>query len=107
MREASHGVRVKPTSKLVSVEVMTTMENCLSMSATKTCRNKIGRNTTTSTRVMDKAAKPISIRPSMAAARFSLPMSRWRWMFSSTTVASSTSTPMMSDMANKVIRLRV
>src|SRR5690554_119197 len=107
MREASQGVKVKPTNKLVNVEVITTTENCLSISATKTCKNKIGKNTTTSTNVMDNAEKPISIRPSIAAVLFSLPLSKWRWMFSKTTVASSTKIPMIKDIASKVIRLSV
>ena len=76
MREANQGVSVKPTNKLVSVEVTTTTENCLSISATNTCKNRIGKNTTTSTNVIDNAAKPISIRPSIAAVRLSFPLSK-------------------------------
>ena len=76
MREAIQGVSVKPTNKLVKVEVITTTENCLSISATKTCKNNIGKKTTTSTNVMERAEKPISIRPSIAASFFSLPISK-------------------------------
>jgi hypothetical protein len=78
IREASHGVSVNPTNKLVKVDVITTTENCLSISATNTCKNKIGRNTTTSTNVIESAENPISIRPSIDASRFPFPMSRWR-----------------------------
>jgi len=38
IREASQGTSVNPTSKLVRVEVITTIENCLSISATNTCK---------------------------------------------------------------------
>ena len=107
MREASQGVRVKPTNKLVRVEVITTTENCFSISATNTCKKSIGKKTTTSTSVIDKAEKPISIRPSIAAIRFSFPMSKCLCIFSKTTVASSTNIPIISDMANKVMRLSV
>ena len=107
IREANHGVRVNPTNKLVSVEVITTTENCISISATNTCRNKMGKNTTTSTNVMDNAENPISIRPSIAAIRFSLPMSKCRWIFSNTTMASSTNIPIIKDMASKVIKFKV
>src|SRR5574343_1845947 len=65
--DANQGVSVKPTNKLVSVDVTTTTENCLSISATNTCKNNIGKNTTTSTNVIDNAENPISIRPSMEA----------------------------------------
>jgi hypothetical protein len=59
--------------------------------------NAIGRNTTTSTSVIATAAPPISLRPLMAASNGPCPMSRWRVMFSSTTIESSTRIPMISD----------
>ena len=74
--EASQGVSVNPTNKLVKLEVTTTTENCLSISATNTCKKSIGKNTTTSTKVIDNAAKPISILPSIAAMLLSLPLSK-------------------------------
>ena len=107
IREAIQGVNVKPTNKLVNVEVMTTTENCFNISATKTCKKRIGKNTTISTKVIDKAEKPISIRPSIAAVRLSLPISKCRCMFSNTTVASSTRIPIIKDIANNVIKLSV
>ncbi|MPM98737.1 hypothetical protein SDC9_145926 [bioreactor metagenome] len=78
MREANQGVSVNPTNKLVSVEVITITENCFSISATKTCKNKIGKNTTTSTNVIETAENPISIRPSIAATRLFFPISKCR-----------------------------
>ena len=107
MREASQGVSVKLTKRLMRVETTTTTLNCLSRSATKTCTKMMGRKTTTSTRVMDKAEKPISARPVRAASRLSMPLSRYRWMFSRITMLSSTRMPMMSDMASRVIRFSV
>ena len=107
MREANQGVNVNPTNKLVKVEVITITENCINISATNTCKNRMGKNTTTSTKVIESAENPISIRPSMAAVRLSLPISKCRWMFSNTTVASSTKIPIINDMASKVIKFNV
>ena len=76
MRDASHGVRVKLTKRLISVLTTTTTLNCFSKSATKTCTKMIGRKTTTSTKVMESALKPISARPSIAAVTLSWPLSR-------------------------------
>ncbi len=76
IREASHGTSVKPTNKLVRVDVITTTENSLSISATNTCKKRIGKNTITITSVIDIAENPISIRPSIAAVTFSLPISK-------------------------------
>ena len=55
--------------------------------------NRIGRNTAESETVIVTTVKPISFAPSSEAARRSLPISMWRVMFSSTTMASSTTNP--------------
>src|SRR5262249_16106409 len=46
-----------------------------------------------SDRVIDKIVKPISPEPSMAARREYFPISKWRTIFSSMTMASSTTKP--------------
>ena len=67
----------------------------------------MGKNTTTSTKVIAKAVKPISFLPSKAACLLFLPISRCLKIFSSTTMESSTRIPITRDIASKVIRLKV
>ena len=55
--------------------------------------SRIGRNTATSDKLIDNTVNPISRAPSMLACKAVLPRSRWREMFSSTTIASSTTKP--------------
>ncbi len=55
--------------------------------------NSSGTNTAISDAVIDTIVNPISLAPSSAACRRDLPMSRWRTMFSITTIASSTTKP--------------
>ena len=52
-----------------------------------------GRNTAASDSVMDTIVNEISREPSRAAGSGFLPCSRWRTMFSSITIASSTTKP--------------
>ncbi|MCY1533748.1 hypothetical protein D9M68_690920 [compost metagenome] len=67
----------------------------------------IGKNTTTITRVIETTVKPISRVASAAARTLFFPISMCRWIFSSTTMASSTRIPTTSDKPNNDIRLRV
>ena len=55
--------------------------------------NKMGTNTAMSEMLMDTTVKPISRAPSSDARSAVLPRSMWRMMFSSTTMASSTTKP--------------
>ena len=55
--------------------------------------NSSGMNTAASEMVMDRMVKPISREPSMEACIALLPISMWRTMFSSMTMASSTTNP--------------
>ncbi len=54
---------------------------------------RIGMNTAISEMLIDITVKPTSLAPSSAAWSRVLPASRWRVMFSSTTMASSTTKP--------------
>ena len=54
---------------------------------------RIGMNTATSESVMDTIVKPISRDPFSAALTGPSPISMWRTMFSSMTIASSTTNP--------------
>ena len=61
-------------------------------------------NTATSETLIDSTVNPISAAPVRAAAVASMPASRWRLMFSTTTMASSTTNPVAIVRA---IRLRL
>ena len=63
-----------------------------------------GINTATSDRLIDSTVKPTSRAPSSAALNRSMPASMWRLVFSSTTMASSTTNPVATVSA---IRLRL
>ena len=52
-----------------------------------------GISTATSEIEIEMTVKPISPAPLIAAGNGFMPSSTWRWMFSSTTIASSTTKP--------------
>ena len=66
--------------------------------------NSRGMNTATSDRLMESTVKPTSRAPSSAALKRSMPASMCRLVFSSTTMASSTTKPVATVSA---IRLRL
>ena len=55
--------------------------------------SRMGMKTATSEVLMEKTVKPISRAPRSAASNGLMPCSRWRVMFSMTTIASSTTKP--------------
>ena len=55
--------------------------------------NSTGMNTAASDSVIETIVKPISFEPSSEACSTPLPISMWRTMFSSITIASSTTNP--------------
>ena len=63
------------------------------------------RETAASVMVMATTGPKISRMPAIAACIGFSPPSRCRWMFSTTTMASSTTRPMASTMASSVRRL--
>jgi hypothetical protein len=69
--------------------------------------NTIGMNTAASDTVIDRIVKPISAAPSIAAWYGFLPSSMCRTMFSSTTIASSTTKPTdsVSAISDRLSRL--
>ena len=56
-------------------------------------------NTAISDRLIETTVKPTSREPSSAAWKRGMPSSMWRWMFSSTMMASSTTKPAAIVMA--------
>ena len=101
------GVKVKETNKETRVEITTTKANCFIIFPIMPPVSAIGKNTTTSTRVIAKAVKPISFLPSKAACLLFFPISRCLNIFSSTTIESSTRMPITKDIARRVIKLKV
>ena len=69
------------------------------------CKNTSGTNTAINTKVVAITAKPTSRAPRYAASKGGSPSSMRREMFSSTTMASSTTKPIARTSANKVSRL--
>ena len=69
--------------------------------------NRIGMKTAASDTVIDTMVKAISFDPSSAACMRVLPISMWRTMFSSMTIASSTTKPTDSVSAISVRLLRL
>jgi hypothetical protein len=69
--------------------------------------NATGTNTAHSVSVVATTAMPISMAASMAASMGFLPRCRCRTMFSTSTMASSTSIPTTSDNASNVRMLSV
>ena len=69
--------------------------------------NKTGMNTAESDSVMEMMVKPISFEPFSAACIGGSPFSMWRTMFSSITIASSTTNPThnVSAMSERLSRL--
>jgi hypothetical protein len=68
---------------------------------------KIGMNTATSEIEIEMMVKPISRAPTSDACIGFLPISMWRTMFSSTTIASSTTRPTASVMPSSEILSRL
>ena len=66
-----------------------------------------GMKTAMSERLIESTVKPISREPCSVASSGLIPSSRWRVMFSSTTIASSTTKPveMVSAISDRLSRL--
>ncbi len=69
---------------------------------------RIGMNTAISEMLIENTVKPISRAPTSAASSGPRPASRWRVMFSSTTIASSTTKPVatVSAISERLSRLK-
>ena len=69
--------------------------------------NNTGMNTAESDSVMEIIVKPISFEPFKAASIGGTPFSMWRTIFSSMTMASSTTKPThnVSDISERLSRL--
>ena len=92
----------------ITSEIITAADNVMANSRnsrpTWPSMNSSGMNTATSDRLIDSTVKPTSRAPCSAACMRSMPASMWRMVFSSTTIASSTTKPVATVSA---IRLRL
>ena len=107
MRLHSSGVSVSETKPDSSTATMMVTANSCSSRPRMPPMNSTGMNTATSEIVIDTTVKPISLEPSSVACRRDLPISMWRVMFSSTTIASSTTKPThsVSAISDRLSRL--
>ncbi|MCY1535556.1 hypothetical protein D9M68_709680 [compost metagenome] len=92
-RAQSIGVRVRDTSNEITMATARVMENSRNRRSTIPPMNRIERNTATSDRFIESKVKPTSRAPLNAASIGVSPASICREMFSSTTMASSTTRP--------------
>ena len=101
------GVRLrdrKPESRMAAVMATANSRN---RRPRMPSMKRMGMKTAAREIVIDRTVKPISRLPRRAASRAPSPASRRRMMFSSTTMASSTTKPMdrVRAMSDRVLRL--
>ena len=93
------GVRVSETTPETRTADMMVTENSCSSRPRIPPMKSTGMKTAASERVMERMVKLISREPCSAASITPSPISRWRTMFSSITMASSTTKPTASTSA--------
>jgi hypothetical protein len=96
-------VRVSATTNEIITALPTLTPNSFRKLPTMPCTNTTGRKTTAMATVAAVAANAICFVPRDAATWGDSPSSRWRSMFSSTTMASSITTPTARARASKVM----
>src|SRR5450759_299111 len=106
-REDNIGVRVKATNSETETAKATVRPNCTKNRPMMPFMVATGTKTARIDAVVAMTARPISAVASLAACMGDLPISRWRWMFSMTTMASSIRMPIDSESASMVIMLSV
>src|SRR5690606_19162408 len=107
IREYNQGTMVNDTKKDSNVDTITVTQNWRKMSETNPDDIAIGKNTTTITSVIAETVKPISFAPSKDARTLFFPISIWRWMFSITTMTSSTNITTTNDKPKSDSRFNV
>jgi len=104
MRAPIIGVSVSDTTSEIRMATASVTANSWNRRPTTSPMNSSGISTAISDTVSDTRVKPISAAPLSAACIGDSPISRWRAMFSSMTMASSTTKPVAMVSA---IRLRL
>src|SRR5580658_8377542 len=92
-REQSMGASVSETNADTAIEALTVMANSRNRRPMMPPISSSGMKTAISDKLMERTVKPISLEPLSAAFMGVSPFSIWRWMFSTTTMASSTTNP--------------
>src|SRR5574344_197350 len=105
-REVSSGTRVSAPRRLKRMAKTITPQNWRRLSDTSDLVRAIGRKTMSRTMVPGLPVYPLSSIATLVAATAFLPISMCLCTFSITTIASSTSTPITTDMPSRDIRLR-
>ena len=90
---ASMGVVVSETTSETPMATESVTANSRKRRPTMPPMSRMGMKTATSEVDIERTVKPISLEPAMAASKGLMPSSRWRVMFSMTTMASSTTKP--------------
>ena len=101
------GVKVSDTTAETTMAMLSVTENSRKSRPTMPPMSKSGMKTASSDTVIDTMVKPISRAPRNAASLGAMPCSTWRMMFSTTTMASSTTNPvaMVRAMRDKLSML--
>ena len=99
---ASIGVRLIETKPDIRIAAAMVTENSCSSRPTMPPMKRTGTNTVASDSVIDRIVNATSREPSSDACHADLPISMWRTMFSSMTIASSTTKPTASVRAISV-----
>ncbi len=102
MRAAIMGVSVSETTSEMAMATASVTANSWNRRPTTSAMNSSGISTATSETVSETRVKPISLAPLSAASMRPAPSSRWRAMFSSMTMASSTTKPVAMVSAMRV-----
>jgi len=107
-REAIIGVRVSDTMAEMMMVMDTVMANSRNSRPTIPPIKSSGMKTAMSEKLIDTIVKPISPAPFSAASRGFMPSSIWRKMFSSMTMASSTTKPtaIVNPISDRLSRLK-
>ena len=101
------GVVVSEIASEIRIATESTTANSRNSRPTMPPMARMGMNTAISDRLIAITVKPTSRAPAMAASKAGSPASRRRAMFSSTTMASSTTKPvaMVSAIRDRLSRL--
>ena len=102
MRAHIAGDSVRATNPEMMTAPASVSANSMNRRSVRPVAKPKGAKTAASVSVMATTAKPISRTPLKAARSGGSPSSIWRWMFSSTTMASSTTSPIASTTASSV-----
>ena len=98
-------MRERETKAEINTAPATTIPNSLKSLPTKPSRKIIGRKTIASVSEVEMTAKKISLDPSLAAVHLSMPCSIFLYIFSVTTIPSSTTSPVASTSDKRVSTL--